>query len=297
MKPDTWARVSEAFLEASAAAAGERERFLARLAASDPEVHEHVNRLLRADAHTPGWLTAGGQGVAMPTPDSRVGTQVGPFVLDAFLAEGGMGSVYRAHRADAPFEQKAAVKLLRRGLFGPEAVRRFDDERRIVARLDHPGIARLLDGGTTPEGQPWFAMELVEGRSILRYAEEEELPLRARIELLIHVCRAVDYAHDRLVIHRDLKAGNILVTADGTPKLLDFGIAKRLEDEGRATERLTRTGGSPHTPASAAPEQLAGLPVTTATDTYALGVLLYELVTGLRPYPGHATGEELRRHI
>lgn len=297
MKPDMWARVSEAFLEASAAGPEDRDRMLAELADADPEVHEHVVRLLRADAHTLEWLTGGGERVALPTPDSRVGAQVGPFVLDAFLAEGGMGSVYRAHRAGAPFEQTVAVKLLRRGLFGPEVMRRFDAERRIVARLDHPGIARLLDGGTLPDGQPWFAMELVEGRSIVRYAEEEDLPLRARLELLIQVCRAVDYAHDRLVVHRDLKAGNILVTPDGTPKLLDFGIAKRLEDEEGTGEQITRTAGSPHTPASAAPEQVAGLPATTATDTYALGVLLYELITGLRPYPEQASGEELRRHI
>jgi serine/threonine-protein kinase len=206
-----------------------------------------------------------------------------------------MGIVYRAERADGQFTQVVALKLVRRGFDRDDTIARFRRERQILAQLDHPSIARLLDGGLHTDGQPYFAMELVEGQPITRYCDERRLPIDARVRLFCHVCEAVQYANSRLVVHRDLKPANIFVTAAGDLKLLDFGIAKLLtSDEAAEPTKLTRSGLRPLTPAYAAPEQVRGEPVSTATDVYALGVILFELLTGRRPSESTSNGIDRR---
>ncbi|HEY0369040.1 MAG TPA: serine/threonine-protein kinase, partial [Chthoniobacterales bacterium] len=199
------------------------------------------------------------------------------------LGRGGMGTVWLARRADAQFEKLVAIKLLKRGTDTDEVLRRFHDERRILARLDHPNIARLFDAGTTDDGLPYFVMEYVEGARLTDYCFTENLSLGARVALFRKICAAVQFAHQNLVVHRDLKPANILIDAEGEPKLLDFGIAKLLA-AGEETSNMTMPGGERITPAYASPEQVRGEPVTTVSDVYALGALLYEVLTGLQPY-------------
>ena len=211
--------------------------------------------------------------------------RVGPYRLVRQLGRGGMGTVYLGIRADDVFRKLVAIKVLKRGMDSEAIIRRFQHERQILAGLNHPNIAGLLDGGTTPKGLPYFAMEYVEGRPIVDYCESEKLDTSARLELFRKVCAAVQHAHQNLVIHRDIKPANVLVTRDGTPKLLDFGIAKLLHLEGDpAAPAHTMAGMQLMTPEYASPEQVRGDAVTTATDVYSLGVLLYELLTGRRPY-------------
>jgi eukaryotic-like serine/threonine-protein kinase len=216
------------------------------------------------------------------------GETVGVYRLIHPLGRGGMGEVYLGERADGRFEQKVAVKLVKRGMDSGEILRRFARERRILARLEHAGIARLLDAGETLDGRPYFVMERVEGHTITDYCRSRDLPLEDRLRLLASCCDAVDAAHRGLVVHRDLKPSNILVTPEGQVKLLDFGIAKLLADE-EDDLQLTRHGGRVNTPAYAAPEQIRGGGVTMATDVFALGVVLYELLTGVLPYNRRAT--------
>ena len=198
----------------------------------------------------------------------------------AAIGHGGMGAVYRAERVDGEFDQEVALKLLHRDMDTPELRARFLAERQLLAGLSHPNIARLLDGGVTDEGRPYFVMELVEGRPITQYCAENGLSTDEVLRLFLDVVDAVSYLHRNLVVHRDLKPSNIFVDGDGEVKLLDFGIAKLLGGRRRTPARSTRTGQQLMTPEYAAPEQLLGEPVTTATDVYALGVLLYELLTG-----------------
>jgi serine/threonine-protein kinase len=209
-----------------------------------------------------------------------IGRRVGPFRLQSMIGEGGMAAVFRAAREGADFEQAVAVKLLKRAVFSEYEQRQFQREQQALASLEHPNIARLIDGGVTEEGMPYLAMELVDGETITRYCQQRRADLRARLNLFLTVCRAVDAAHQALIVHRDIKPSNILVTADGVVKLLDFGIAKMLNDE---PDERTRTGMGALTPEYAAPEQFSGGTVTTATDAYALGVLLHELLIGVRP--------------
>ena len=243
-----------------------------RLLAADRVPESALEEPLRAAAE---WL-ADDDLAASLVPDRR-GERVGAWRILDRLGRGGMGEVFLAERADGAFERQVALKLLKRGLDSDEIVARFLAERRILARLDHPGIAQLVDGGMTPDGRPYFALELVLGRPITDWCAEQRLPLEKRLELLLDVVSAVDFAHRNLVVHRDLKPSNVLVTGEGSVKLLDFGIAKLLGGEDQAA---TATGERLLTPRYAAPEQLAGEPVTTATDVHALGLLLWELVTG-----------------
>jgi serine/threonine-protein kinase len=194
-----------------------------------------------------------------------------------------MGAVYLAERADQELEQRVAIKVVRRGMDTDEIVRRFRSERQILAYLNHPNIARLFDAGTTGDGRPYFVMEYVEGRPIDEFCADGKLSVRERLELFQRVCGAIHFAHQNLIVHRDLKPGNILVTAGGDPKLLDFGIAKLL-DPTQEELTLTRADLRPMTPVWASPEQIRGEPITTASDVYSLGVLLYLLLTGRRPY-------------
>jgi tetratricopeptide (TPR) repeat protein/predicted Ser/Thr protein kinase len=223
--------------------------------------------------------------------------RVGPYEIDRLLGRGGMGAVYLAHRADGQFEQKAAIKLIDVPLASDLFRERFRQERQILAVLQHPYIARLLDGGVTVEGDLYLVMEYVDGAPIHRYCEERHLSQVERIELFLRVCEAVEFAHQNFIVHRDLKPDNILVAGDGTPRLLDFGTAKLLSpSQDRQDSQFTRMGCLSFTPQYASPEQVLGNPITTATDTYSLGVLLYLLLTGEPPYElkEATTGEMLR---
>ncbi len=211
------------------------------------------------------------------------GRRIGPYRLERLLGRGGMGSVFLALRVDE-FEKQVAIKLLRPGLSTTEVIQRFHHERQILANLDHPNIAKLLDGGTTEDGFPYFVMEYVEGEPLDRYCHRRGLSVRERLEMFRKVCSAVHLAHQNLIVHRDLKPGNILVGADGEPKLLDFGIAKPLDAASASAPEMTSGGVQPMTVAYASPEQVGNKAITTASDVYSLGVVLYELLTGRRPY-------------
>ena len=298
---DRWSRAKELFERAVELPPAKRADFVARECAQDPDLLSEVNGLLRADAAPAGLLDRtlhAGSLVLEPEPVCEplaAGTAIGAWRLVRQLGAGGMGIVYLAERADATFAQRAALKIVRGGLASQALEERFLRERRILARLEHPGIARLLDGGLTPEGQPWFAMELVEGEPITEWAEKRALDLPARLRLFLEVCGAVQYAHRRLVIHRDLKPSNILIDADRRVHLLDFGVARLVDDAAEETG-LTRIGLHALTPAYAAPEQIRGEPPTTATDVFGLGAILYELLSGrpIREPAGTAPADLVR---
>jgi len=261
--------------------------------APDAELRAEVAALLRLHAAAEVFIDEAQVEVVMPllaevTPrltPVQAGDRIGPYQLTERLGEGGMGLVYRAKRVDGQFEQHVAIKFMQRGLASETAIRRFQHEQQVLARLNHPNIARLYDGGVTPAGVPFLVMEYVQGETIDSYCDGHQLRLDQRLTLFLQVADAVQYAHRNLIVHRDLKPGNILVTPDGTPKLLDFGIAKLLNDEGAPhLAPLTRTGFRVMTPEYASPEQIRGDAITTTSDVYQLGVLLYELLTGRRPY-------------
>ncbi len=262
----------------------ERARLLADRC-SDPELRAELERMLNADATEDELLGAGdAMSAALAIGDSEPpeplpqGARIGPFQLLEILGEGGSSTVFRAFRETQGVRQYVAVKLLARGLYTPEAQRRFRHEREALARLKHPGIARLIEGGVAENGLAYIALELIDGVPITRYASEKKLSEQQRLNLFLQVCRAVESAHRALIVHRDLKPSNVLVTPEGEVKLLDFGIAKLLDD----TEDATRTRHQALTPAYAAPEQFDTSAITTATDVFALGVLLHELLTGER---------------
>jgi serine/threonine-protein kinase len=292
---ERWARIGELFHELAGQARVDQQARLTSLGEEDPELAHELVALLRADAaRSP--LDGGAQGMVAalgavapavassaegPSP-RLVGQRLGAWQLVAPLGKGGMGVVYLAERAEGGFTQRAAVKVLRQSVDSPELQRRFLGERQLLAGLDHAAIVRLLDGGVTPEGLPWFALELVDGRPITLYARERRLSVRQRVALMVEVCTAVEAAHRRLVVHRDLKPSNILVTGQGRVKLLDFGIAKVIAEVEEPAS--TRTEHRLLTPQYAAPEQILGEPVTVAVDVYALGVVLYELLAGVLPH-------------
>ncbi|MBK8066051.1 MAG: serine/threonine protein kinase [Rhodanobacteraceae bacterium] len=256
----------------------------------DADLRREVLALLAAD-ESPDELLRGSKARVEPR-DPWPGRLIGRYRVGERIGSGGMGTVYRAQPESGVGRRPVALKLIKRGMDSEEVLRRFLQERDILARLDHPNIARLLDGGMTADERPWFAMELIAGEPLLAWCDRRELPLRQRIELL-QICAAVAYAHQNLVVHRDIKPGNVLVTADGQVKLLDFGIAKLIDADGDA---VTRSVIALMTPDYAAPEQLQRGPITTQTDVYLLGLLLFELLTGLRWESGAATaGESLPR--
>jgi serine/threonine-protein kinase len=273
-------RVREVFHEAVELDADSRERFLAPLSADAPDVLAEVRSLLEAHEASGDFMAEG----LRTHEDPLLGRRLGPFRLLRLLGRGGMGAVYHAERVDETFRQEVAIKLLPRDLATPELVRRLRGERQTLASLGHPNIARLVDGGTTEDGLPYLVMEYVEGVPLEEHCDARGLGLDARLALFMDVASAVADAHRNLVVHCDIKPANILVTEEGTPKLLDFGIAKllaaRAKDE---TAPLTRAHGYA-TPAFASPEQLTSGAVTTATDVYALGILLYRLLAGVHPY-------------
>ncbi|HEY0747610.1 MAG TPA: protein kinase [Steroidobacteraceae bacterium] len=256
-----------------------------RRSGEDAAVAAEVESLLRAVQASEAFLRAPARPAADPiAPDADVGVELEGWRITRLIGRGGMGEVYEATRARGDFDQRVAIKLLQ-----PESalqMQRFQSERQILATLEHAGIARLYDGGITRDGRPFMVMEFVEGRSITEYCAITKATLDERLRLFLQVCDAVAYAHRNLVVHRDLKPSNILVTGDGRVKLLDFGIAKLLDAQ-RA--QLTQAAAAPMTPICAAPEQLTGDPITTATDVYALGLLLFEMLTGSHPWLGSGT--------
>jgi serine/threonine protein kinase/Flp pilus assembly protein TadD len=266
----------------------ERAAFLDAACAGDAGLRREVERLLAADARASRFLEQPAVSPSSPreSPEPPLPRRLGSYLLLREIGGGGMGVVYLARRDDEQYEREVAVKILRAGSRDTEAVHRFLAERQILARLEHPDIARLYDGGTTEDGRPFLVMELVDGVPLDEYCDLHALPVDARLALFRRVCAAVQYAHQNLLVHRDLKPANILVTAGGEPKLLDFGIAKQLAPEGADTAGtdLTRTGSRLMTPSYASPEQIRGEPITTATDVYSLGVVLYGLLTGRGPY-------------
>jgi non-specific serine/threonine protein kinase/serine/threonine-protein kinase len=285
-----WQYVREKFLEAAQLEDAARAAWLQQLRLESPEVWQELQSLLAAHDHTHAVLDRQASDFlpadTLELPDDRwCGRRVGAYVIIALLGRGGMGEVYRARRADAQYEKEVAIKLVRAGFDTGDILERFRVERQILADLEHPNIARLLDGGTTDEGLPYLVMELIEGERIDLWCDGRRLSVRERLQLFQQVCDAVQFAHQRLVIHRDLKTGNILVTRDGTIKLLDFGVAKLLRAADASTET---TLFRPLTPAYASPEQIRGEPLTTASDVYSLGVILFELLTGRSPFPAHA---------
>ena len=287
LTPQRWQQVKEVLADALEHRPATRGTYLDAVCAGDAELKREAASLL-AQQDVAGLLDGFANGPAgglWREPDSFApGRRIGSYEIIRELGHGGMGAVFLARRGDRQFEKLVAIKLIKRGMDTDAIVRRFRAERQILARLDHPNIARLLDGGTTDDGLPYFIMEFIEGVSITRYADEHGLSTAARLRLFRQVCAAVHFAHQRLVIHRDLKPGNILVTAEGEPKLLDFGVGKLLDSALDEDAGLTVTGQRPMTPAYASPEQAAGGEVTTASDVYGLGALLYELLTGRPPY-------------
>jgi serine/threonine-protein kinase len=295
-----WPEVRQAFAAALGREPAEWPAVVARACGGDSGLRREVDSLLVAHRQAAGFLSAPAAPLpAAPEEGSLAGATIGPYRVARRLGSGGMGVVYLAFRADREYRRRVALKVLKPGLDSAEVIRRFRAERQILAALDHPNIARLLDGGTTAEGLPYFAMDYVEGEPIDAYCAARRLSLDLRLRLFRTVCAAVEHAHRNLVVHRDLKPSNILVTADGTPKLLDFGIAKLLNPEiGPETLALTAAGLEPMTPDYASPEQVRGELVTTASDVYSLGVLLYELLSGCHPYRARAASlAELRRLI
>jgi len=276
--------IETVFQEALELPEQDRQRLIEARCAGDRELAAEVRSLLDAceeEAQTAETLRLEPQDEGAAAGIGRVG----PYAIDRLLGRGGMGAVYLAHRADGQFEQRVAIKLIDLPLATEHFRERFRQERQILAELQHPYIARLLDGGTTSAGDLFLVMEYVDGTTIYRYCEEHQLSLKDRILLFLRVCEAVQFAHHHFVVHRDLKPDNVLVDQSGTPHLLDFGTAKLLSPlSGRSAEGATREGYLSFTPQYASPEQVLGKPITTASDTYSLGVLLYLLLTATLPY-------------
>lgn len=280
MNSDDWKKIKEILADAAEIDGADRSAFLDENC--PPDARAKVDELLASANTNAGLLDGDAYALAdaILKPD-RTGERIGPYEITDELGAGGMGVVYLARRADGSFDQTVALKLIKRGMDSDAILSRFVNERQILASLEHPNIAHLIDGGTTEDGLPYFVMEYVEGEAINRYAVQQNLGLYARLDLFRQVCSAVSFAHQNLVIHRDLKPSNILITNDGKVKLLDFGIAKLLKTD---DDLQTATQNFVFTPEYASPEQVRGEQLTTSTDIYSLGVILYELLSGHRPY-------------
>ena len=286
LSPEQHQRLTELLDEALKYSSAERESFLAQACAGDDSLRREVEALIAALNESPDFIEASALDEfsdLLTDEPPMAGRRLGHYQILREIGRGGMGAVYLAERADE-YREQVALKVVKRGMDTEFVVRRFRHERQILASLHHPNIARLLDGGTTDDGLPYFVMEFIEGEPINEYCDHHQLSIIERLKLFRTVCAAVHYAHQNLVIHRDLKPGNILITADGTVKLLDFGIAKILNPEISQTVEKTATMMRLMTPEYASPEQVRGEQVTTASDVYSLGVILYELLTGHRPY-------------
>ncbi|HEX4666822.1 MAG TPA: serine/threonine-protein kinase, partial [Chthoniobacterales bacterium] len=288
LEDERWGRVKKLFEAVIDLDPNQRAAFVERECGGDEALRSEIESLLESDEQTDGFIEQPAFEIPRDLfPDAReeqlANRQFGPYHVIREIGRGGLGAVYLAARSDDEYRKEVAIKVIRRGLDTEDILRRFRNERQILAQLDHPNIARLIDGGTTDDGLPYFVMEYVKGEPIHTFCDAQALPTAARLHLFRKVCAAVTYAHQNLVIHRDLKPSNILVTQDGEPKLLDFGIAKLLTAE---NELFTQTlpGLRVMTPEYASPEQVKGDRITTASDVYSLGVLLYQLLTGQLPY-------------
>ncbi len=282
-----WIQIKELFRQSQQRPEDERERWLADQCGNDADLLRELGSLLAAQRASPGIFDGGAVGILRQLGSDESARDlseqyIGAYRLLRLLGEGGMGSVYLAERDDGSFVQRVALKLVRADFVNAETRAQFLRERNFHARLVHPHIAQLHDGGVSADGTPYFTLEYIEGEPITKYCDTHALDIRKRLLLILQVCAAVEYAHRNLIVHRDLKPSNILIAGDGTAKLLDFGIAKLLDAEPGEAQTLTQTRMM--TPEYASPEQVLGEPITTATDVYAIGVLLYELLCGRLPY-------------
>src|SRR5690349_3557376 len=294
MTPERWRQVEEIFQAALDLAPEDRTRYVSDVCAADSQLKRDVESLLSQydsagellDEPVYGNTELNMLESFVEEKDPMIGRRLGSYRIEKEIGRGGMGAVYEASRADNEFNKRAAIKLVKRGMDTDFILRRFRKERQILAALDHPHIAGLLDGGTTEDGLPYFVMEFIEGQPLYSYCDSNNLNITERLKLFRAICDAVHYAHQKQVVHRDIKPSNVLVTSAGVPKLLDFGIAKLLNPQlaGDITHDPTATAMRLMTPEYASPEQVQGAPTTPSTDVYSLGVLLYELLTGHRPY-------------
>ncbi|HRH46518.1 MAG TPA: protein kinase, partial [Pyrinomonadaceae bacterium] len=286
MKTDDWQKIKEVFNATLDLPENERAAFLEKQAAS---LRQEVQKLINAHEEANNFIVESALVdvglIDKDETDFYVGKQIDDYKILKEIGHGGMGTVYLAVKADESFDKKFAIKLIKRGMDTNAVLKRFVMERKILAQLENPNIASLIDGGSTIDGLPYLVMEYIEGETITKFCDLHQFSIEERLELFRKVCAAVSYAHQNLVVHRDIKPSNILVTADGTPKLLDFGIAKLLHpDWSLENDEATATMFRLMTPEYASPEQIRGLPITTASDVYSLGVVLYELLSGKRPY-------------
>src|SRR5678816_180137 len=294
MTPERWRQVEEIFQGALDRVPDQRTQYVLEACGNDETLRRDVQLLLNQhdsagellDEPVYGNTELGVLESFVEEKDPMLGRRLGSYRIEREIGRGGMGAVYEASRADNEFNKRAAIKLVKRGMDTDFVLRRFRKERQILAALDHPHIAGLLDGGTTEDGLPYFVMEYIEGQPLYNYCDNNKLNITERLKLFRSICDAVHYAHQKQVVHRDIKPSNVLVTSEGTAKLLDFGIAKLLNPQlaGDITHDPTATAMRLMTPEYASPEQVQGAPTTPTTDVYSLGVLLYELLTGHRPY-------------
>jgi TolB-like protein/Tfp pilus assembly protein PilF len=309
MSPERWQQIEEIFQNALDLPPSERAPYITEKCADDAELKSEVEKLLLQFEDASSFIETPvisdqkanvlSKLMEFDEDDPMLGTLLGSYRIEREIGRGGMGAVYEAVRADGEFRRKVAIKVVKRGMDTDFILRRFRNERQILATLEHPFITRLLDGGTTDDGRPYFVMDYIEGLPLYRYCDKNRLTIRERLKLFAKICEAVEYAHQNLVIHRDLKPSNILVAADGTPRLLDFGIAKLLNPElASDTLQPTATAMRMMTIDYASPEQINGEKVTFSTDIYSLGVILFELLTGHRPYRfANRTPHEIARVI
>lgn len=306
MTPQRWEQIRQVFDGALERPAKDRAAYLRVLCARDDELRREVETLLRSSEQAGEFLETPAAHLSQfvsrdfarddDAAEYPEGYRVGPYQFVRRIGRGGMGAVWLATRFDQEYRKQVAIKMVKRGMDSQEILRRFRTERQVLANLDHPNIARLIDGGSTPDGLPYLVMEYVEGTPIDQYCEWRRCSISERLHLFRAVCSAVHYAHQNLVVHRDIKTGNILV-ADGVPKLLDFGIAKLLSPDGVTLDLAqTRPEMRPMTLDYASPEQVRGEPITTATDVYSLGVLLFRLLTGKMPYGASVRSQAAMQH-
>jgi tetratricopeptide (TPR) repeat protein/tRNA A-37 threonylcarbamoyl transferase component Bud32 len=298
--PEDWKHLEDLFQQAADLPAIARAAFLDTACAGDPALREELESLLAAGATSEDLiaLTVQNEAQSLLGTEDIAGSRAGPYRIVREIGRGGMGSVYLAVRDDDQYRKEVAIKLIRHGMDTEDVLRRFRHERQILANLEHPYIARLLDGGTSAEGRPFFVMEYVTGQPLDAWCRENPLDVKQRCQLFLKICEAVSYAHHNLVVHRDLKPANIFVTPDGLPKLLDFGVAKLLDTEEGPPKSATVTNARALTLDYASPEQVRGAPVTTSTDVYSLGAILYELLAGVRAQRFTAYGaREIERVI
>lgn len=286
MTPAKWQNIKKTLSAVLDLPENERNSFLA--SESDTEIRAEVEKLLIAHEKAEDFIAQPflvEQGLTkVEIADDLIGKRIENYLILERIGTGGMGAVYLAEKVNSDFKQKVAVKVIKRGMDSEAILKRFATERRILSSLKHPNIAQLLDGGISADGLPFFVMEYVDGKPLNEFCDENYLSLNERLEIFSQICSAVEYAHKNLIVHRDLKPKNIIVNADGVPKLLDFGIAKLLFSDDDSSTAITLTQGRMFTPEYASPEQILGKNVTTATDVYSLGIILYELLTGTRPY-------------